>query len=256
MLDKSLPKISIITTVYNCVEYIEDAIVSVVNQTYPNIEYIVIDAGSTDGTVDIIKKYTDKIAYWTSEPDKGLYYGMDKGIRISNGDYFCVISADDFLECNDIIEIVAREISKDHLDYYYGDVYTIERCSRKISGKSNANIDKLKLGAIPHMGMFVKKSVYINLNGYNFTYKKAADYDFTIRMVKHGYYGRKIDGVIARRRKEGYSFTAGNYGYEDMLIRVSNNINSKYQAYMRYLITKYTAYLKIFIKNIIRYKKP
>ena len=85
-MDKT-PLISVVTVSYNAVSTIEQTILSVINQTYPNIEYIIIDGGSTDGTVNIIKKYTDKIAFWVSEPDKGIYDAMNKGIRIATGDW-------------------------------------------------------------------------------------------------------------------------------------------------------------------------
>ena len=79
--------ISVVTVSYNAVATIEQTLLSVINQTYPNIEYIIIDGGSTDGTVDIIKKYADEIVYWISEPDKGIYDAMNKGIAYSHGEY-------------------------------------------------------------------------------------------------------------------------------------------------------------------------
>ena len=82
---KNNPLISVVTVSYNAVLTIEQTILSVINQTYPHIEYIIIDGGSTDGTVDIIKKYANRIAYWVSEPDKGIYDAMNKGIRKENG---------------------------------------------------------------------------------------------------------------------------------------------------------------------------
>lgn len=89
------PLISVITVSYNAVLTIEQTILSVINQTYLNIEYIIIDGGSTDGTVNVIKKYADKIAYWVSESDKGIYDAMNKGIAYSHGEYCNFINAGD-----------------------------------------------------------------------------------------------------------------------------------------------------------------
>ena len=87
LLNETDTLISVVTVSYNAVSTIEQTILSVINQTYPNVEYIIIDGGSTDGTVDIIKKYADKIAYWVSEPDKGIYDAMNKGGLKTTGDF-------------------------------------------------------------------------------------------------------------------------------------------------------------------------
>ena len=96
MNSTNIPLITIITVSYNAVKTIEDTIVSVLGQTYNNIEYIIIDGGSTDGTLDIIKKYQDKITYWVSEPDKGIYDAMNKGIAKANGELIGIINSDDW----------------------------------------------------------------------------------------------------------------------------------------------------------------
>jgi glycosyltransferase involved in cell wall biosynthesis len=92
------PLISIITIVYNGITTLEQTILSVINQTYKNSEYIIIDGGSTDSTVDIIKKYEKHFAYWLSEPDKGIYNAMNKGIKLSSGKYIALLNSDDWLE--------------------------------------------------------------------------------------------------------------------------------------------------------------
>ena len=96
--------ISVVTVSYNAVLTIEQTILSVINQTYPNVEYIIIDGGSTDGTVDIIKKYADKIAYWVSEPDKGIYDAMNKRWLKATGDFIQFLNAGDWFENEHVIE--------------------------------------------------------------------------------------------------------------------------------------------------------
>ena len=95
------PLISIITVVYNGEKYLEETILSVINQTYDNVEYIIIDGGSTDGTIDIIKKYNDNIDYWVSEKDRNMYDGINKGLKIASGDIVASLNSDDFYADND-----------------------------------------------------------------------------------------------------------------------------------------------------------
>ncbi len=115
-------KVSIITAVYNGVETIEDCIKSVVAQTYPKTEHFIIDGGSTDGTIEIIKKYEDKIAYWVSEPDRGIYDAMNKGIKLATGDVIGILNSDDIYADEFVIENVIKAISNGNVDSCYGDL--------------------------------------------------------------------------------------------------------------------------------------
>jgi len=118
----SLPNITIITVSYNAVKTIEDTILSVINQTYPNIEYIIIDGGSTDGTLDIIKKYQDKITYWVSEPDKGIYDAMNKGTLKATGVWLNFMNAGDTFYDHQVLEKVFKDKDWSNTDVIYGDV--------------------------------------------------------------------------------------------------------------------------------------
>ena len=120
---KRPPLITIITVSYNAVRTIENTILSVLNQVYLDIEYIIIDGGSTDGTLDIIKKYQEKIAYWVSEPDKGIYDAMNKGIEKATGDYLFFLGADDILMENAIQKIFGDNLSTKFLMIYGNVMY-------------------------------------------------------------------------------------------------------------------------------------
>ena len=175
----TLPKISIITVVYNRVATIEQTISSVVNQTYPNLEYIVIDGGSTDGTVDIIKKYEENIAYWVSEKDSGIYDAMNKGVQAATGDYIEFIGSDDCLCSYDVVAKVAEEID-DETDILSCSIYAVDEahCTEIIINNSYAaNKNTYHGEMIPHPGMFSRR-VLLKKYPFDTKYKIASDYKF------------------------------------------------------------------------------
>ena len=149
-------KISIVTVSYNAAETIEQTISSVVNQTYENIEYIIIDGGSTDGTVDIIRKYEDRIAYWVSEPDKGIYDAKNKGIDAATGDYIYFLGADDILLNLPIISI--SNAWHDNIDIILGKV----EFSKGYVYSSKADWKLIFHNRLHHQGMFVKRIILEN----------------------------------------------------------------------------------------------
>ena len=125
--------ISIVTVSYNAVLTIEQTILSVINQTYPNVEYIIIDGGSTDGTVDIIKKYEDKIAYWVSEPDKGIYDAMNKGVVVATGEWINFMNAGDIFTDGDVIDkLFHQNIIINRVGIVFGDTLVVFRNREKI----------------------------------------------------------------------------------------------------------------------------
>ena len=114
------PLISIITVVYNDIENIEETILSVLSQTYDNIELIVIDGASNDGTADVIKKYDKKIDYWISEKDGGIFDAMNKGIKVSKGDYINFMNSGDFFTSADLVNEVVKNLDNQRIDLLYG----------------------------------------------------------------------------------------------------------------------------------------
>lgn len=210
-------KLTIITVSYNAVNTIEQTISSVVNQSYPNIEYIIIDGGSTDGTVDIIKKYKDKIAYWISEPDDGIYGAMNKGIKVATGDYIQIIGADDCLLSDSVIDMVARDIIAKKADIYsYGILCVDEQKHKeKYVGNKHARKNPKNYAMVPHGGMIVRRELYLN-NLFDIGYKISADYKFFLQCYKNpditfAYY----DAPIIFFSLSGVSATSQKYSIEE-----------------------------------------
>jgi len=122
------PKVTVVTVCYNVVTEIEKTILSVINQMYPNIEYIIIDGASTDGTLDVIKRFDDKITKWISEPDKGIYDAMNKGIRLATGQWINFMNAGDYFHSNDAISNIFGQVKiADNIKGIYGDIIAVRK---------------------------------------------------------------------------------------------------------------------------------
>jgi glycosyltransferase len=204
-------QISVITSVFNNKEFIEDCIKSVLKQNYKNIEYIIVDGGSTDGTIDAIKKYEDKISKWTSEPDKGIYDALNKGIKLATGDIIGFLHADDFYAHNKVLEIVVSHMIKRNVDSCYGDLFYVDKYNpNKVvrHWKSNTYREGLfKRGWMPpHPTFFVKKELYDMFGYFNTEFKIAADYELMLRFLeKHKISTYYIPEVLIKMRIGGMS---------------------------------------------------
>ena len=181
-------KVSIITVVYNREDVIRDTIESVLSQTYKNIEYIIIDGASTDSTMDVVNEYKDKISKIISEPDKGLYDAINKGIKEATGDVIGLIHSDDFYLDNLVIQRVVDTFKKENKHMLFADLLYIkgdnkDKVLRYYSAK-NFTVKKLKYGFMPpHPTLFVKKEVYEKYGLYKIDYKIAADYEMFVRLL-------------------------------------------------------------------------
>jgi glycosyltransferase len=196
-------KVSIITIVYNSQETLEQTIKSVLNQTYNNIEYIIIDGGSTDGSVDIIKKYEDHIAHWSSEADKGISDAFNKGLRYATGTLIGLINADDWYEI-DAVETIVQNYS-DAYGVYCGNMSMID-AEGNVEKIRKSNYNRLSLGMyIMHPTTFVKKEIYDCVGTFSDEYKLAMDYDLMLRIDKAGYRFLCINHKIACMRVGGVS---------------------------------------------------
>jgi glycosyltransferase involved in cell wall biosynthesis len=163
-LNAYLPKISIVTVVYNACDFLERTIKSVISQTYPNIEYVIIDGGSTDGSVGIIKKYERNIDKWVSESDKGIYDAMNKGLLSINGDYVQFLNAGDYFVKARSLEKVFSNIQKPY-HVVYGDILLVDVTGitrvQKAIEFTKENLLHKGTGVLCHQAMFVRRDVAV-----------------------------------------------------------------------------------------------
>ena len=203
-------KISIITVVWNNAKTIKDAINSVLNQSYKDIEYIVIDGSSTDGTIEIVQSYGDKIKF-ISEKDNGLYDAMNKGIRMATGDVVGILNSDDFYASDKILQIVADEFLKGNIDSVYANLEYIDANDPKRvirywrSKKYQEGL--FRSGWHPaHPTFFVKKEIYEKYGVFDLSFKIAADYELMLRFFeKCKITSSYVDEVFVKMRIGGES---------------------------------------------------
>jgi glycosyltransferase involved in cell wall biosynthesis len=204
-------KISIITIAYNSEETIEDTILSVLAQSHKDIEYIVVDGASKDSTMDIVNKHKSGISIIISEPDKGIYDAMNKGVLAATGDVIGILNSDDFYADNNVIKDVNAAFEKSDIEGLYADLVYVDRNNptRVVRNWKSGDYRPglfLKGWMPPHPTFFVKKSCYDRLGIYSTSLKSAADYELMLRFIhkeniKLGYLPR----VITKMRLGGQS---------------------------------------------------
>lgn len=186
-------KVTVVTVCYNSVNTIEKTILSVLNQTYPDVEYIIIDGGSTDGTIDIIKKYADRLAYWVSEPDKGIYDAMNKGITVASGKYINFMNADDTFYDNEVIKTIFSTDYDD--DVIYGKTLKVTPTSTYVM--RNRPISFLSQNiSFGHQASFSKVELMKKIK-FDLRYKSAADYDFFHTVMKNNGKFREVPFIVS-----------------------------------------------------------
>ncbi len=200
---KNKPKVSVITVVFNGEQFLESTILSVLNQTYDNVEYIIIDGESTDGTVDIIKKYEEEIDYWVSEKDAGIYDAMNKGIDIASGEWINFMNAGDTFYNNSILEDVFEVSDFEGIDIVYGHVNHI--CKGYSYLKKSVSIKNIEY-KIPfcHQSSFVS-SEYHKKNKFSLKHKLIDDYVFFYDAYKNKRRFKQIDLIVSKFLRNGIS---------------------------------------------------
>ena len=181
-------KISVITAVYNNKQTVLDALNSVFSQTYKNVEHIVIDGGSTDGTVEAIRSFGGKIEKFVSEPDEGIYDALNKGIALATGDVVGFLNSDDVYANEHVLEKIVMAFRHKDADSVYGDLNYVQRDDiTKVVRHWKSHeflLKKLKRGWMPpHPTFYVKREIYEKYGGFDTSFKIAADYDSILRFL-------------------------------------------------------------------------
>jgi glycosyltransferase len=203
-------KVSIITTAFNSAGTIRDTLKSVSQQDHPDIEHIIIDAGSTDDTIGVVKEF-EHVSLIISEKDHGIYYGMNKGLKLCTGDVICFLNSDDWYTQNDVISQVVNILKKNKVKVVYGDLQYVDRIDiSKVartwrSGKFNRA--SLYYGWMPpHPTFFARREVYHQVGFFNTSLRNAADYELMLRvLLKHEMDATYLPQVLVKMRRGGYS---------------------------------------------------
>lgn len=209
-------KISIITVCYNSAATLEKTIHSVAGQTHYNIEYIIVDGNSTDGTLDIIKKHEDKIFKWISEPDKGLYDAMNKGIAMATGDVIGILNSDDTFYSNEVVASVAAFHKNNNLDASVGNIMQHKENGRLIRVYSSKywSPEKLRIGFMPpHPSIFFKRELFDRLGFYELGFIIGADYELITRFFLKEKISWKYSGITTTAMLVGGLSSSGTSSY-------------------------------------------
>lgn len=217
--------VSIITVTFNAASFIEQTIQSVIHQTYKNVEYIIVDGGSNDGTVDIIRQYEDHISKWVSEPDKGLYDAMNKGIRMATGQLIGIVNASDFFNPDTVSIMVDAARKNPDVGIFHGDINMLNEDGSFFKRKSpDPDLSQHYKGMkVYHPTMFVRKDVYQTLGVYDIQYRISADFDFILRCALANVKFHYIPEVISNFRVGGVSSVRQNAAMEECAHSLSNN---------------------------------
>ncbi len=204
-------RVSLITVVFNCQEFIEQCIQSVIGQRYPDLEYIVIDGFSSDNTGLIINKYVNRIAYYVSEPDRGMYDALNKGIAAATGELIGIVNSDDYLVSPNVISDMVNFLISKKADAVYGNLNYVKRTNEGIikrKWRSNPlNRKDLELGWMPaHPTLLIKKAYFKDYGGYALNLGTAADYELILRFLyKHHLNAVFCDRLVIHMRMGGIS---------------------------------------------------
>jgi len=262
----SLPKITIITPSYNQAEYLEATIKSVLDQNYANLEYIIIDGGSTDGSVEIIKRYTDHLAYWVSEPDDGQSHAINKGLQRATGEWIGWQNSDDVYYPN-AFKLVARKIAKNsQLDLIIGDINLIDETGNVIRDMRYVKPTYQSLLAegmvLTNQAAFWKRNLHQRLGWLDEALHYGFDYEWFLRILAETKRATHIPEVIGALRYHDNTKTSQYQQkfieeYQHILIgRVVPNWKKRFYLIRRLLLTLLNGHIKYVYRGIIHRMSP
>lgn len=234
------PKISVITVVYNSKAYLEQAMLSVLNQGYDNLEYIIIDGGSTDGSLEVIRQYANRLAYWVSEKDKGISDAFNKGIAQATGDWIGILNADDFYQ-PDTLATVAQidQVEGNEVDVIHGNQqYWVKNADGQwvkdyvFTARQELLPKEMTLN---HPTTFVRRQVYEQFGMFRTDLRYAMDYELLLRFYLKGARFYYHNAVLANMRYDGASDQNWPKAYHESYISKIDNGIPKSVAYPYYL---------------------
>jgi len=241
-----LPLISIITVVFNAAKTLEQTMLSVLNQSYPKKEYIVIDGGSTDGTIEIIQKYAPQLTYWVSEPDHGIFHAMNKGLARANGELIGILNADDWYDPEILMLVVNSYLETGKNKVIHGMMRNFQHEQfYNITGNS---ILRLRYDMIQHPTCFVPKRFYDTFGHFNLKHQYSGDYDLIMRLVKSDVEFCFLEKVLVNFRLGGNS----SYWQADIdmwKVRLKHGLVSKPEGLLRLCLVPIYALLKRIIRK-------
>lgn len=239
---------TIITVVYNDVDNIEKTINSVINQSHDNIEYIIIDGGSTDGTVDVIKKYSDKISCWLSEPDNGIYDAMNKGLKLMNGEFVCFMNSADIFYNSNVVSLVNSIKNIDDYDFIYGDcMVTYPNDFTRLS--ASKPVRYLDRGMIcSHQSIFTKATVFNNRE-FNLKLSITSDFELFYKSCKEGSKTYQINHPISIITSGGVSDIKRILCYKEYFSIVKESVSLRIKCY--YFCQIIRSWIILFVKKIL-----
>lgn len=231
----SLPRVSIITVVYNSASLLQATIDSVAAQTYANIEYLIIDGGSTDGTIDIIKKNAGLITRWISEPDRGIYDAMNKGLQLATGDYVWFINSGDRIFS---VHTLQNVMQQPEADIYYGETEIINREGYRLGDRRLKAPEQLSWKSfingmlVCHQSVIIKKSI---TKSYNLNYKVSADFDWVLYALRRASTIHNTRLVLSKYLEEGTSRS-----------NIKRSLRERFK-----IMTSYYGLLPVLIKHVV-----